>query len=101
MKGIQRGIPGPATRERLRAVFATARELDASDIHLHPGHRPVVRANGRLFHLKGFGKISGGVVQEIVDTLLDQRQAAPYRKTHQVDTSAKFGRLGVPDILLG
>lgn len=84
-----------AGRAQLQIFFAAARKLNASDIHLHPGMRPVVRVDGRLFNLKGFETISEQEVQAIVSAVLDHRQTAQYRKIHQVDTSAEFEQLGV------
>jgi twitching motility protein PilT len=66
-------------------------EVDASDLHLRAGSRPVFRVNGKLRAAKNFEQINSDDTQKIADEMLSDAQKQEYRKRQEVDLSFSEG----------
>lgn len=57
---------------RIEQLFAYGREHDCSDLHLTFGMEPVVRCNGRLVTLSGYGRLDDAALQEMAEEISAQ-----------------------------
>lgn len=69
-------------------------ELQATDLHLCVGSRPLVRINTRLRQLEEFDKVSSELSFEISKVLLDDRQFLILNRQSSVDISYSKQELG-------
>lgn len=72
------------------AKFVT---LGASDIHLHAGLPPMIRARGRLAPV-GQNKLTPAMTASFVDLMCDERKKAVFRDKFQVDVAYSIPGVG-------
>jgi twitching motility protein PilT len=73
----------PSLAEFLMAVI----ELEGSDLHLTTGLPPMVRIHGDLRPLKGYRKLAPKDIQEIVYSMLTQKQREKFEDNLELDVS--------------
>ena len=62
-------------------------EGDGSDLHLTAGLPPMVRIYGELSPIKGYRKLTPQDLQEIVFSMLTQKQREKFEEEHELDVS--------------
>lgn len=81
--------------EIIEKIFAQAKQLKASDIHIHSDQKPAIRIDGRLYLMEDEEVISHQQLSQIIENLLRLDQKEDFRDRQQVDTSLEFAELGV------
>ncbi len=72
---------------RLRDFLRTMVEVEASDLHLRAGSRPIFRVNSRLRLGKNFPELTTGDTANIADELLSEEKKKIYLEKKEVDLS--------------
>ncbi|MFW6134369.1 MAG: type IV pilus twitching motility protein PilT [Elusimicrobiota bacterium] len=73
--------------DKLRSYLQTMSEIDASDLHLRVGSRPIFRVNGELKMAKNYEELNDADTEEIANELMNDHQRELYEKRHEVDLS--------------
>ncbi len=81
---------GPGTT--LEKLLRQAREIDASDLHVHSGARLKVRVNGKLEDTSGI--LDTALAEQLIHGLLSDEQCALLEKNQQLDFSYAIPGVG-------
>ena len=76
-------------RMELEPILRAAVERGASDIHLKAGKPPVMRYDGELQEMDGFGVFDSFVLEDILNQVgaLTPRRVAAFQETGELDTA--------------
>src|SRR4030042_4720570 len=75
----------------IKELLKTAAEKKASDLHLIVGLPPVLRIDGGLIFIDGQNKISDKEMEQMVLSLLDEKQKSTYMNTRELDIGVEIG----------
>jgi twitching motility protein PilT len=75
----------------LRSLLETMIGARASDLHIKVGGLPLLRVDGNLFGIDGYGSPTSDDIQAWIDQLLTERQKSELETTREIDFS-----FGVP-----
>ncbi len=78
----------------IRNLLAAAKERGASDLHITVGIRPKCRDHGILMELDQFDKILPNLAEEIVTSMMGDRQKAILAEKGEVDFAYSIPELG-------
>jgi twitching motility protein PilT len=68
-------------------ILLEVMERDASDLHLGAGAPPMIRVNGELEDLDGYGKLAAADTRELVYSILSQDQRQRLENDWEIDLS--------------
>jgi len=80
------GIAGPP-RLSLLDILNFVAERNASDLHLVAGGQPFIRMNGDLFRLENYPDLNPQNVQDLVYSILGERQQERLEEELELDIS--------------
>jgi twitching motility protein PilT len=85
---IQEEVVEEVEKEPSLAEFLTAvMDADGSDLHLTSGLPPMIRVHGELRPLKGYRRLAPKDLQEIVYSMLTQKQREIFEENLELDVS--------------
>lgn len=73
-------------KERLEGLLHGMVEIEASDIHLRPGSKPIVRVNSQLRAVSQ-PEFTHEDTEALANTLFNDKQRSEYEEKHEVDLS--------------
>ncbi|MBE5860310.1 MAG: type IV pilus twitching motility protein PilT [Butyrivibrio sp.] len=79
---------------RINDILKTAKEVNASDVHITVGIPPKMRVNGKLIALEGYDKMKPDDTQSIADELMSIKQKELLEANGQLDMSFSLRGLG-------
>ncbi|WP_035767776.1 type IV pilus twitching motility protein PilT [Butyrivibrio sp. NC2002] len=79
---------------RINDILKTAKEVNASDVHITVGIPPKMRVNGNLIALEGYDKMKPDDTQSIADELMSIKQKELLEANGQLDMSFSLRGLG-------
>ncbi len=79
---------------RINEILKTAKEANASDVHITVGIPPKMRVNGNLIALEGYDKMLPDDTQSIADELMSVKQKELMEANGQLDMSFSLRGLG-------
>ena len=68
-------------------ILLEVMERDASDLHIGAGAPPMIRVNGELEDLEGYGKLAAADTRELVYSILSQDQRQRLENDWEIDLS--------------
>jgi len=81
-------------RNYLEKLLEITIKNKASDLHLSPGRKPILRIDGKLHSIKGESVLSPEEVVNIVREMIDKNQFDRLLKELDIDFSYSLGKLG-------
>ena len=79
---------------RIEVLLEDVVRRRASDLHIQVGLPPMLRIDGALTPVAGFGPLDEAQVERLVFAILDQDQQQVLMKDKEFDFSFAFGNLG-------
>jgi twitching motility protein PilT len=73
-------------KDKLNELLRLMSEVRASDLHLRPGSKPVIRVNGDLKAV-GMPELSADDIKKLAGELFNERQKEEFQKRREVDLS--------------
>jgi len=77
--------------QQLQGLLKTAAEQGASDIHISPGHMPMIRIDSRLIPISGQAILDSGTTQGLVTALIGPERQEAFKKELELDFSYTLG----------
>ncbi len=71
----------------LNALLRRAVELDASDVHIKPGRRPVLRLDGRLGELEEWPELTAADLEDVLAAVARPDQVESFHATGDLDVA--------------
>jgi len=71
----------------LNEIFKEGAAKNASDVHIIVGEPPIVRINSQLYRLKKFGEINAKKADELISSILTDKQKERYTADREMDLS--------------
>ena len=84
--------PGGLTWAGIEDYLAYCETTDASDLHLSPGHPPLVRIDGELLHIPGRDTLTGDDTYAIAEGMLNSGQRHALADTGATDGAISSAR---------
>lgn len=81
-------------RNYLEKLLEITIKNNASDLHLSPGRKPILRIDSKLHSIKGESILSPEDVVGLVREMIDQKQFERLLKEFDIDFSYSLGKLG-------
>ena len=78
----------------LTELLGEAKKLNASDLHITVGVPPQVRVNGALIAMENCPRLMGDDTQELVESIMGERQKSLFEDKGEVDFSFGIPALG-------
>ncbi|SEP54817.1 MULTISPECIES: type IV pilus twitching motility protein PilT [Butyrivibrio] len=78
----------------IREILMTAKEANASDVHITVGIPPKMRVNGQLISLDSYGRMLPPDTQAIADSIMNDRQKESLEEHGQHDMSFSIAGIG-------
>lgn len=78
----------------LTELLGEAKKLNASDLHITVGVPPQVRVNGALIVMENCPRLMGDDTQELVESIMGERQKSLFEDKGEVDFSFGIPALG-------
>lgn len=76
---------------RLHALFAEVLQQGASDLHLAPGHPPLLRLRGQLRPVVGAAPLAADALAQMFDEVLDAPQRRTFADEGDLDFALAYG----------
>ena len=80
-------VPTLRIPQRLDELLDHCLRLGGSDLHLAAGAPPMVRVDGVLHPIEGYGNLHGDMIERIVFAVLNDRKIAAFNSELELDTS--------------
>ena len=78
----------------IRTILETAKQANASDVHITVGIPPKMRVNGQLISLDEYGRMMPPDTQAIADSIMNERQKESLDAHGQHDMSFSIRGVG-------
>lgn len=75
-------------------LLAAATEQGASDVHLLPFSKPMLRVSGELIPMAGATELQAEHTQQLIFSALTPEQKAEFEKSHELDISLSIPAIG-------
>jgi len=78
----------------LARICKIASDRHASDIHLKPSRKPILRVDGQLTELQEFERLTPQEIAETAKSMMNERQLAQYKEKHELDLAYSISGSG-------
>jgi twitching motility protein PilT len=76
----------------IKELLITAKDKDASDLHLNIGIPPIIRINGKLIKLD-FPELTPEITHEMIYSILNEKQKSDFEKFGELDLSYELANI--------